>query len=348
MQTFKIGDRSVGTGEPAYVIAEAGINHNGDMERAQQMVHVAKEVGVDCIKFQTFTAEGIMTKSAASAAHLDAGAGMEDVYTFLQRMALSREDHEVLFALCGELGLNFLSSVFEPASVDLLENLGVSAYKIASMDLIHLTLLKYVAETGKPIVLSTGMGTMGEIERALDTIYSTGNEQVVLLHCVSVYPPDIEDVNLRAMDTIRTAFNVPVGFSDHTVGITVDLAAVARGGCVIEKHFTLDKTLPGPDQPISGDPDDFRRLVSGVRTVEAALGSAIKRPTEAEMGMRNGMRRSVVSAVDIGEGTAVTEDMVTFKRPGSGIPPSDLAHIVGRTTRREIPADTLVEYADFA
>ena len=343
MKTINVGDRAVGIGEPTFIIAEAGINHNGDLDIAKRMVRTAKEVGVDAIKFQTFTAENIMTRSAGGAAHLEAGAGKEDVYSFAQRLALSPEAHRELFALCQEVGIPFLSTAGAPEGVDLLEELGVSAYKIASMDLDNLPLLDYIARMGKPIILSTGMGTLGEIERALETIYATGNEQVVVLHCTALYPPTLEDVNLRAMDTIRQAFDVPVGYSDHTVGNAVAIAAVARGACVIEKHFTLDKSMPGPDQAVSGDPEDFRRLVADIRAVETALGSAIKQPVEDELEMRRNFRRSIVAAVDIPASALLTHEMLTFKRPGSGISPANLDWVVGRTARRAIPADTVIE-----
>ena len=346
MKTIKVGDRVVGIGEPTFIIAEAGINHNGDLDIAKRMVHAAREVGVDAIKFQTFTAESLMTRSAGAAAHLEAGAGKENVYSFAQRLALSPEAHRELFTLCQEVGILFLSTAGAPEGVDLLEELGVSAYKIASMDLDNLPLLDYIARIGKPIILSTGMGTLGEIERALETIYATDNEQVIVLHCTALYPPTPEDVNLRAMDTIRAAFNVAVGYSDHTIGNAVAIAAVARGACVIEKHFTLDKNMPGPDQAVSGDPEDFHQLVADIQAVETALGSAIKQPVQAELGMRRNFRRSIVAAMDIAAGAVLTRDMLTFKRPGSGISPADLDWVVGRTARRAISADTVIEHGD--
>ena len=346
MQEISIHNRLVGSGHPTFLIAEAGINHNGDMDVAKKLVHASKASGIDAIKFQTFTSENLMTRMSGVAAHLDAGAGKEDVYSFVGRVALSPEMHMELFSLCKQVGIPFLSTAGAPEGVDLLERLGVTAYKVASMDLDNLPLLDYVSRTGKPIILSTGMGTLGEVERALETVYSAGNEDVVVLHCTALYPPSLEDVHLLAMDTIRETFDVPVGYSDHTVGNAVALAAAARGACVIEKHFTLDKKMPGPDQAVSADPEDFLRLISDIRAVETARGSAIKRPVNAEIEMRRSFRRSIVAAVDIQAGSVVARDMLTFKRPGSGISPADLDWVVGRTARSAIAADNLVELKD--
>jgi N-acetylneuraminate synthase/N,N'-diacetyllegionaminate synthase len=346
MQTVRIGDRTVGEDQPVFLIAEAGINHGGDMDLAARMVRAAKRAGADAVKFQTFTAKGIMTKEAGSASHLEAGAGKEDVYSFVERISLTEQSHRDLKALCDEVEIPFLSTAGTPEGVDLLERLGVSAYKIASMDLDNLPLLSYVAGTGKPIVLSTGMASLGEVERALDVLVSAGNEQVVILHCTALYPPPIEDIHLRAMDTLREAFNVLVGYSDHTPGNAVCLAAVARGACLLEKHFTLDKTLPGPDQAISADPRQLGDLVDGVRLVTAALGSRRKTPTANEQEMRRNFRRSIVTAVDIPADAQITPEMLAFKRPGSGISPSDLCWVVGRRARRDIPEDTLLDPKD--
>ena len=206
--------------------------------------------------------------------------------------------------------------------------------------------VKYTAETGKPLVMSTGMGSLGEVERALDTIYKAGNEQVVLLHCTALYPPQLDEVNLRAMDALRCAFGVPVGYSDHTVGNAVSLAAVARGACFIEKHFTLDKSMPGPDQHVSGDPEDFARMVQDIRSIETALGDGRKKPVAAELDMRTNFRRSIVACQDIPAGATVAAEMICFKRPGSGISPADVDWVVGRTTRKPIAADSVVDAAD--
>ena len=333
-------------GQPVFIIAEAGINHNGDVDLAKKMVVEAKKTGVDAVKFQTFKAKTIMTKNSGSAAHLEAGAGMEDVYSFVDRIALSKQAHLELFNLCKEMGLTFMSTPLSFDDADLLEEIGVELFKIASMDLNNLPLLKYVAKKGKPIILSTGMGTLGEVESALDTIYATGNRQIILLHCTSMYPPAPEDVNLKVLNNLHRVFGVPVGYSDHTFGTAVPLAAAALGACVIEKHFTLDKTMPGPDQAVSGDPDDFSRLTADIRVIEKALGNGVKAPTSGEIGMRPNFRRSIVSDTEIKAGTSITEAMLTFKRPGNGIPPCDLKWVLGRKVNKDIPEDTVLTIED--
>lgn len=346
MRTIRIGPREIGHGHPPFVIAEAGINHNGDLELAAKLVRAARQAGADCVKFQSFTAKGIMTRTAGAAAHLDAGAGDEDVFHFAQRISLSRQDHLDLKSVCDEEGIPFLSTAGTPDGVDLLEELGVSAYKIASMDLDNLPLLEYVAGTGKPVILSTGMGTLGDVERALDTLAAGGSQDVILLHCTALYPPSPEDVNLRAMDTLRTAFETHVGYSDHTLGIAVPLAAAARGACVLEKHFTLDKSLPGPDQAVSADPGELRALVDGLAQIHVALGSARKRPAPGEWEMRETFRRSIVAAREIPAGTQITREMLAFKRPGSGLSPADLRWVVGRTARVVIADDSVLDEKD--
>lgn len=346
MKAINIYSKKAGPGQPVFVIAEAGINHNGDLELAKKMVRIADETGVDAVKFQTFQASTIMTKNSGSAAHLEAGAGKEDVYSFVDRIALSADAHRELFELCNELGLVFLSTPLSFRDADLLEEIGVEAFKIASMDLNNLPFLEYVARKGKPMILSTGMGTLGEVESALNTIYSAGNDQVAVLHCTSMYPPGPEDVNLAVINTLRTAFDVPIGYSDHTSGNVVPAAAAVLGACIVEKHFTLDKTMPGPDQAVSGDPDDFKKLVSDIRIIEKALGKPVKGPTEGELGMRPNFRRSIVSEIDIPAGTIITEEMLTFKRPGQGIAPCDLRWVTGRKAAKDIAADNVIEISD--
>ncbi len=343
MRTTRIGGRDVGEGHPVFVIAEAGINHNGDMDLAARIVRAAAEAGADCVKFQTFTAEGIMTRSAGAATHLEAGAGEEDAFSFGQRISLSRQHHLDLKSVCDDVGIPFLSTAGTPDGVDLLEEIGVPAYKIASMDLDNLPLLACVAEKGKPVILSTGMGTLGEVERALETLTAAGSEDVIILHCTSLYPADSKDVNLRAMDTLRAAFDSPVGYSDHTLGTAVPLAAAARGACLLEKHFTLDKSLPGPDQAVSANPAELRALVDGLGEIHAALGSVRKRPAAGEWEMRASFRRSIVTARDVPMGTQITREMLVFKRPGSGISPADLHWVVGRTTLVAIAEDTVLD-----
>ena len=284
-----------------------------------------------------------MVRSAVGADHAEAAkADEEDSFAMAERLSLSPEDHRDLFDLCGEVGLCFLSTPGDPDGVDLLSNLSVSAFKVASMDLDNLPLLNYVGKQGKPLLLSTGMGTMSEVATAVETLQDAGSEEIVLLQCTSSYPASYGDANLSAMDSLKEAFDLPVGYSDHALGNAVALAAVARGACVIEKHFTLDNDMPGPDQAISAEPDDFRRLVEDIRAVEAAIGSPVKRPTDGETKMRGAFRRSIVTVVNIPAETVITEEMLAFKRPGTGISPAKLDTVLGRKAVSDIAADTIL------
>ncbi len=343
MREIKINDKVVGEVNSPYIIAEAGINHNGDIEIAKELIRKAKEIGADAVKFQSFTVDCMMTKDAASAAHLEAGAGKEDVYSFVKRISLDEEAHKELFNLAKEVGIEFISTPFSFKTVDWLENLGVAAYKIASMDLNNLPLIEYVAKKNKPMILSTGMGTLAEVDNAVQTIYGTGNQQVMLLHCVSLYPPLDEDINLKAMDTLREIYNCPMGFSDHTIDNLAPLAAVARGANIIEKHFTLDRNMPGPDQAGSGDPESFKQLIEEAKRIHKSIGDGSKKPVLKEKEMSKNFRRSIVSLIDIPEGNIITEEMITYKRPGTGISPVDKSWVIGAKARKNIKADTVIQ-----
>ncbi|MBI4255354.1 MAG: N-acetylneuraminate synthase [Candidatus Rokubacteria bacterium] len=344
---FALGGREIGEGLPPFVIAEAGVNHNGDLGLALELVRRAKASGADCVKFQTFSAERLVTRAAPKAEYqtrvTDAA---ESQFAMLQRLELSPEAHERILAECRAQGILFLSTPYGPQDADLLERLGVEGFKIASSQLTEPAYLAHVARKGKPVILSTGMATLGEVGEALGAARATGNRRVVLLQCTTNYPSRIEDANLRVMDTLRAAFGVLVGYSDHTSGIVAAVAAAALGACVIEKHFTLDTALPGPDHSASADPAELARLVAAVREAHAALGSAEKRPTEAERRNAVGMRRSIVAARAIKAGTVVTADMLTLKRPATGLPPRLLPLATGRTARRDLAADAPIGLDD--
>jgi sialic acid synthase SpsE len=269
------------------------------------------------------------------------GAG-ESQREMLERLELSEEHHRELLAYCGERGILFLSTPFEEGSADFLNELGVAAFKIPSGELTNLPFLEHVAAMGKPVILSTGMGRLGEVEAAVEVILSTGIQQLVLLHCVSSYPTCAADANLRAMETLRLAFGLPVGYSDHTMGLEVSYAAVAMGACVIEKHFTLDRSLPGPDQQASVEPDELIALVRGIRNVEAAIGHGRKEPAACERDAAQVARKSLLAAVDIPQGGKVSRESVVVMRPGTGLPPAMLPFIIGRTARRPIAAGELL------
>jgi len=338
-----VAGRQVGPGQPCFIIAEAGVNHDGELETARRLVQVAAEAGADAVKFQTFSADRTVTRHAPKAGYqLRSTDPSESQVEMLRRLELSADAHRELTAESRRRGILFLSTPFDEQSADFLEGLGVAAFKIPSGELTNLPFLEHVARKGRPMIISTGMATMEETEAAVRAVTEAGNQGVLLLHCVSAYPADPRDANLRAMRTLERAFGVGVGYSDHTPGIEVALAAVALGACVIEKHFTLDRGLPGPDHLASIEPAELRSLVRGVRTVEAALGHGRKEPAACEAEIAAVSRKSIVAARDIPAGALITKDLLTMKCPGTGLAPSMLGRVLGRTASRDIPADTLI------
>jgi N-acetylneuraminate synthase len=343
--TIEIAGRRVGGGAPCLIVAEAGVNHNGSLDLAHRLVDVAIEAGADAIKFQSFKADRLTTTDAPKAAYqTERTAAHESQRDMLKRLELSADAHRDLMRHCRQRGILFLSTPFDEESADLLDALGIAAFKLPSGEVTNLPFLVHVAKKGKPLVVSTGMARLSEVETAVRTIEAAGNRHFALLHCVSNYPARAADVNLRAMQTMATAFAVPVGYSDHTMGIEVSLAAVALGACVIEKHFTLDRTLPGPDHQASLEPAELTMLVRGVRAVEAAVGDGRKIPAADEAATAVVARRSLVAARDLSPGTVLTEDLVAIKRPGNGLPPAMLAQVVGRQVNRAVRADALLTF----
>ena len=344
MQNVQVGNKVIGPGQPVFVIAEAGINHNGDLKLARALIDVAVEAGADAVKFQTFRADRLATPDAPKAEYqLQTTGNDESQFEMLRRLELSAGAHRELQAYCHERGIIFLSTPFDEEAVDLLDELGVPAFKISSGDLTNLPLLEHVASKGKPVILSTGMSELSELIEAVSVLNTAGCENPVLLHCVSNYPADPSEVNLRAMQTMRSAFDVPVGFSDHTEGIDVAIAAVALGACVIEKHFTSNRALPGPDHRASLEPAELRELVRSIRRVETALGNGRKVPTASELKTAKVARRSLVAARDIPAGTTLERDMVVMRRPGTGLSPSALTTVLGLRAVRDITAGTLLD-----
>jgi N,N'-diacetyllegionaminate synthase len=343
VETVEIAGRKIGVNRPCFIIAEAGVNHNGDLRRAMELIDAASQAGADAVKFQTFTADRLVMREAPKAEYqkqtTDAA---ESQYEMLRRLELSPEAHRELMDHCRKQAILFLSTPFDEESADLLEELGVAAYKISSGEITNLTLLAHLARKNRPMIISTGMAYLSEVESAVLAVHDAGNHEFVLLHCVSSYPANPADANLRAMHTMTKAFNVPVGYSDHTSGIEVALAAVALGACVIEKHLTLDRTLPGPDHQASLEPNEFARMVKGIRIIEAALGSGRKEPVSSEANTAAMARKSLVAAWDIAAGTELTEEMIAIMRPGTGLPPAMRQQLLGRVTRTDIPAGTLL------
>jgi N,N'-diacetyllegionaminate synthase len=344
---IKVGSKYIGREEPVYIIAEAGVNHNGDLRLAKQLVDAAKKSGVDAVKFQTYKTDDLVTSKAEMAAYQKKQLkDRTSQYELLKSLELDFDDFVELKDHCDKKRIQFLSTPHSPSAVDFLDPL-LPVFKIASGDLTNLPFLELVASYDKPIIMSTGMGTLEEVEEAMSTIRNKGNNQIVLLHCVTNYPAPLETLNLRAMLTLKDAFGVPVGFSDHTIGLAASIAAVSLGACVIEKHFTLDKNLPGPDHKASLEPRELADLVRVLRSVKDALGDGIKKPTEPEMEIRKVARKSLVAKMDIQQGSTITEAMIEIKRPGIGIAPKHLKNIIGKKASRDIEKDELLAEAMF-
>ena len=333
-------------GGKVFIIAEAGVNHNGSLETAKKMVDVAAEAGADMVKFQTFSADRLVTTSASKADYQNQTTdASESQHDMIHKLELTHGMYEELIAYCSQCDIEFFSTGFDTQSIDLLVELGVEQFKIPSGEITNLPYLRHIGGFGKPVILSTGMANYGEIETALEVLeaYGTLRKHITVLHCNTEYPTPMEDVNLRAMLSIRDAFGVKVGYSDHTLGIEVPVAAVALGATVIEKHFTLDRNLPGPDHHASLEPDELRAMMQAIRNIEKALGDGIKRPSPSEAKNKPIVRKSLVAVTAIRTGECFTEANLTVKRPGTGISPMRWDEVVGLTAIRDFEADELIE-----
>ncbi len=328
------------------IIAEVGVNHNGDLDLARQLIDVAAAGGVDFVKFQTFSANKLVTRLARKADYQAKSTNAEESqHEMIRRLELSPEMHMALISHCNLRKVKFLSSGFDNESVDLLVRLGLDCMKIPSGEITNLPYLRHVGRYSKKVILSTGMANMGEIEAALNVLEDSGTNRncLTVLHCNTEYPTAMSEVNLRAMLAIREAFRVSVGYSDHTSGIEVPIAAVALGATVIEKHITLDRGMPGPDHEASLEPDELRAMVIAIRNIELAMGDGIKRPTRSEEKNRPIARKSLVAALPISAGECFTEENITAKRPGIGISPMRWDEIIGKRAPRDFSIDELIE-----
>jgi len=335
--SIKIADRIIGNGNRCFIIAEAGVNHNGQLDLALKLVDAAQQAGADAVKFQTFRAEDVVSPIAPKADYQVANTqSNESQLEMVRELELTFDEFRRVYEYCQQRNMLFLSTPFDTASVNFLDELGMLAFKIPSGEITNLPLIRHVAGKHKPLILSTGMSNLEEVRVALEAIDACANHDVVVLHCVSNYPADPASINLKAMATMREELRVDVGFSDHTQGIEIALAAVALGACVIEKHFTLDRKLPGPDHKASLEPSELKHMVSSIRNVEVSLGDGIKRPTEAELRTAECARRSLVAAGRIPAGTVITGDMVAILRPGTGLPPAMKLQIIGKRTLRDL------------
>ena len=344
-RAVEVAGRKIGPGEPCFIIAEAGCNHDGSLSKALQLIDVAAQAGVDAVKFQTFDADLLATEASPKAAYqLETTDAAESQHAMLRKLQLPRESFAELAAHARGKGLMFLSTPFDEVSASVLASLNVPAFKLGSGELTHLPFLDRVARYGRPMLVSTGMARLSEIEDAIGVIRQAGNPDVALFHAVSCYPADPADVNLRAMETMRRAFGVPVGYSDHTIGNAISVAAVALGACMIEKHFTLDRLAAGPDHRASAGPAELTALVQEIRSVERALGHGRKIPAAAEADTRRVARRSVVAIRPIAAGKEIARADLDVLRPGTGLEPRALPLIVGRRARTAIERGMLLSW----
>lgn len=328
------------------IIAEAGVNHNGDITLAKRLIEAAAEAGADLVKFQTFSADRLVTRTAAKADYqTDTTNGVETQHAMLRPLELSPGMHDELIAHCAARRIGFLSTGFDIESVNLLVGLGQDLFKIPSGEITNLPYVRHIGQLGKEVILSTGMANLGDVEAALDALEAAGTPrgQIAVLHCTTEYPTPMNEVNLRAMQTLQTAFGVRVGYSDHTPGIEVAIAAVAMGASVIEKHFTVDRSLPGPDHRASLEPQELMAMVAAIRNIEQALGDGVKRPTPSEARNRLAARKSIVAGREIKAGEAFTNENLTAKRPGAGISPMRWDEVIGRRAGRDFAIDELID-----
>lgn len=341
---MKIGSKEVGTGNPAYLIAEMSANHAGSLERAKEIIHAAKDAGADCIKIQTYTPDTITIDCDNEYFHISDGTwNGENLYQLYQKAYTPWEWQADLKAEADKVGIDFFSTPFDNTAVDFLENIGVEFYKIASFELVDIPLIEYVASKGKPVIMSTGMATLSEIDEAVDAVRRQGNDKIALLRCASAYPAITDEMNLRTMQNMKETFNVPVGLSDHSMGSVGAVTAVALGANIIEKHFCLDRSIENPDSSFSMNPNEYKQMVQDIRQAEKAIGEVKYGPSGQEK-MNLKFRRSVFCVKDIKKGEKVTEDNVRIIRPGQGLEPKFYSHVIGQTALCDIRRGTPIQF----
>lgn len=338
----KIGDKTIGGTNPTYIIAEIGSNHNCDKKIAKKLISKAADAGADAVKFQTYKAEKLYSKKTPKFSK-----DRIKPFDLIKSIELPREWHNDLFEYAIKKNVQFLSSPFDYEAVDLLDRLDVPAFKVASFEITDIKLLKYISQKKKPIILSTGMTNIKEIDDALKAIRSEGNDNIILLHCNSLYPSPVDIVNLKAIENMYKQFKIPIGFSDHTIGIHIPIAAVAKGAKVIEKHFTLDRHMKGPDHNFALEPNELKQMIRNIRDVEEAEGKGIKEASykEKKEMLKKG-RRSIIALKDITKGTKITESMIIIKRPGYGIEPKFFDKVIGKKAKNNIKAEQWITWED--
>lgn len=346
---IEIEGKLIEKGEKPYFIAEIGANHNGDMDLCKRIIDSAIESGADAVKFQSWSKKSIVSTQEfkRNTSYFDKKRHFGSLEEMVEKYQLTPKQHQEIFSYCTSRNVTFLSSCFTNQEVDMLEEIGVAAHKIASMDINNLPLLDYVGSTKKPVLLSTGMSTLGEIERAVNTLERAGSEQILLFHCVSIYPPKLETINLKNIPMLEKAFELPIGFSDHTIGTSIPLAAISLGAVMIEKHFTIDKELPGWDHAISANPEEFAYIANEGRNIWEALGTTRRIVSNDEMEKRKVFRRRIVLKKSKNKGEIIKFEDIDFKRPGNGIHPDEYPYIVGRQVNKSIESGAELEWNDF-
>jgi len=348
MREVKIRNKRVGDGNPAFIVAELGVSHMGDPNLAKKMINKAKECGVDAVKLQTFKTEDFVSDEKIPYEYYEGREKKrkikESMFKMFKRYELNFNEQKKLFDYAKSIKMEIFSTPSFRAGVDFLDKIGVNVFKVGSDDLTNLKLIRYIAKKRKPIILSTGMSTLGEIEDAINTVQDEGNHDIVLMHCVSLYPTPVEYSNLRAIESMKRIFELPVGFSDHTMGTLIPTIAVAMGANMIEKHFTLDKDLSGPDHWFSADAEELKKLVTDIRSAEKAMGKKRKMLYDFEKEAHAAHRRSIVANCDIPKGSTIKEEMIHFKRPGNGLPPKFEKFVIGKKTRAKIKKNEQITF----
>ncbi|MBU1863464.1 MAG: N-acetylneuraminate synthase family protein [Candidatus Omnitrophica bacterium] len=344
-RSVTIGSKIIGDGFPTFIVAEAGVNHNGDIELAKKLIVEAKQAGADAVKFQGFSAHLLCDLELTETKNVEAiTGGTKSSYEMYKRLELSNDDIEELKERAQKEGILFFLSVFDEERADFLNSIDIPCFKISSGDLTHLPLIKHVARSKRPIIISTGMGTLEEVKKAVYAIEKEGNRTIIILHCTADYPPKDEEINLSVIKTMQEAFPYPIGYSDHSLGIVIPIAASAFGAVIIEKHFTLSHDLEGPDHKMSLDPTELRQLISGVRLIEQARGSSVKEPTNAEENLAFSGRRGIKAARRIQKGKVLEAADVKIVKPASGIQPADRENIIGKKVTKDIKRNEPIEW----
>lgn len=346
MRKVKIGNRLVGDGEPIFIVAEAGVNHNGSLKKAIKLIDAAVDAHADAIKFQTFRVEDLLLRNAEKPKYQQEKKIADSQYEMLKKLELTEKEHCILSEYAGKKGVIFLSTPYDIESVELLGRIGVEAYKLSSIEIVNHPFIDYVLRKGKPVIMSTGLSTEDEIDEAVSVVEATGyKHNLILLHCHFNYPTKLENVNMKVMTALRKRYNVSVGFSDHTQGIIASMVAASLGARVIEKHLTLNKNLPGPDHKASVEPDEFKNMVKGIRDVEKILGSPSRVLSEQELS-NMASRRSVILLTDVKKGEVINEKVLGMKRPGTGIWPTykNLSQLIGKKAKTRLKKDTIIEW----